>query len=81
MLGCTQCLKSCTSNSSTQGARRIVAEWPDLDLEARHFTSKILGEAVSPVEKVVSPPAQPHVPEEAGPPPTEEEDEESRAEL
>ncbi|KVH88595.1 UDP-glucose:Glycoprotein Glucosyltransferase [Cynara cardunculus var. scolymus] len=61
------------------GAKRIVAEWPDLDLEARHFTSKILGEGVSPVEKVVSPiekivspPAQPQEPEE---------DLESRAEL
>lgn len=27
-----------------QGARRIVTEWPDLDLEARKFTAKILGE-------------------------------------
>lgn len=50
--------------SWTQGARRIVTEWPDLDLEARQFTSKILGENVSPVEKVVSSPAQPQVVEE-----------------
>lgn len=27
-----------------QGARRIVSEWPDLDLEARQFTAKILGD-------------------------------------
>jgi len=26
---------------SEQGARRIVAEWPDLDQEARDFTSRI----------------------------------------
>ncbi|CAI9304355.1 unnamed protein product [Lactuca saligna] len=85
------CNNPMTKEPKLQGARRIVAEWPDLDLEARHFTSKILGEAVSPVEKVVSPPAQPHVAEEAGPgqavsppvqpQPTEDEDEESRAEL
>lgn len=27
----------------SQGARRIVAEWPDLDQEARDFTSRIQG--------------------------------------
>lgn len=27
---------------SSQGAKRIVSEWPDLDLEARTFTAKIL---------------------------------------
>uniref|UniRef100_M4CIA0 Glucosyltransferase 24 catalytic domain-containing protein n=1 Tax=Brassica campestris TaxID=3711 RepID=M4CIA0_BRACM len=31
-------------NPKLQGARRIVTEWPDLDLEARKFTAKILGE-------------------------------------
>lgn len=30
-----------------QGARRIVSEWPDLDLEARQFTAKILGDEVA----------------------------------
>ncbi|KAJ9552536.1 hypothetical protein OSB04_016581 [Centaurea solstitialis] len=59
------------STRMAMGARRIVAEWPDLDLEARHFTSRILGEGVSPLEKVVSPlekivipPTQPQLPEE-----------------
>lgn len=77
------CNNPMTKEPKLQGARRIVAEWPDLDLEARQFTSKILGEAVSAVEKVVSPPAQ----QEVGPvsPPVQpeqtQEDEESRAEL
>ncbi|KAI3702099.1 hypothetical protein L6452_27772 [Arctium lappa] len=66
------CNNPMTKEPKLQGARRIVAEWPDLDLEARHFTSKILGKGVSPIEKVVSPPAQPQVPEE---------DLESKAEL
>ena len=30
----------------SQGARRIVSEWPDLDLEARGFTAKFLGDEV-----------------------------------
>ncbi|XP_071733652.1 UDP-glucose:glycoprotein glucosyltransferase-like [Rutidosis leptorrhynchoides] len=55
------CNNPMTKEPKLQGARRIVTEWPDLDLEARQFTSKILGENVSPVEKVVSPPAQPQV--------------------
>ncbi|PWA75078.1 UDP-glucose:glycoprotein glucosyltransferase [Artemisia annua] len=58
------CNNPMTKEPKLQGARRIVTEWPDLDLEARRFTSKILGEDVSPVEKVVSPPAQQEVPEE-----------------
>ncbi|KAD6454405.1 hypothetical protein E3N88_09111 [Mikania micrantha] len=58
------CNNPMTKEPKLQGARRIVAEWPDLDLEARHFTSKILGEDVSPVEKVVSPPVQPQVAED-----------------
>ncbi|GJX20436.1 UDP-glucose:glyco glucosyltransferase isoform X1 [Tanacetum coccineum] len=66
------CNNPMTKEPKLQGARRIVTEWPDLDLEARRFTSKILGEDVSPVEKVVSPPAQQEVPEE---------DLETRAEL
>lgn len=32
------------SCNNHQGARRIVPEWPDLDLEARTFTAKILGD-------------------------------------
>lgn len=39
----------------SKGARRIVAEWPDLDFEARSFTSKILGEEVDTQERVVPP--------------------------
>nr|XP_043627577.1 UDP-glucose:glycoprotein glucosyltransferase [Erigeron canadensis] len=66
------CNNPMTKEPKLQGARRIVTEWPDLDQEARHFTSKILGEAVSQVEKVVIPEAQPQVPEE---------DLETRAEL
>ncbi|KAI7751028.1 hypothetical protein M8C21_007077 [Ambrosia artemisiifolia] len=59
------CNNPMTKEPKLQGARRIVAEWPDLDQEARHFTSKILGEDVSPVEKVaVTPPVQPQVTEE-----------------
>ena len=43
-----------------QGARRIVSEWPDLDLEARQFTAKILGEeidveSISPSSQFESP--------------------------
>ena len=38
-----------------QGARRIVSEWVDLDLEARQFTAKILGDRI---EEAVSPPIQ-----------------------
>lgn len=36
-----------------QGARRIVPEWPDLDLEARTFTAKILGD-INPQKPVLS---------------------------
>lgn len=36
-----------------QGARRIVPEWPDLDLEARTFTAKILGD-INPQTPVLS---------------------------
>jgi UDP-glucose:glycoprotein glucosyltransferase len=36
--------------STLQGARRIVAEWPDLDLEARKFTARILGDDLEPIQ-------------------------------
>jgi UDP-glucose:glycoprotein glucosyltransferase len=49
------CNNPMTKEPKLQGAKRIVAEWPDLDLEARRFTSKILGEDVDPVEQGVSP--------------------------
>lgn len=39
----------------SQGARRIVSEWPDLDSEARQFTAKILGDEVERQETTASP--------------------------
>lgn len=61
-----------------QGAKRIVAEWPDLDLEARRFTAKILGENIEPQEQSTStPPTQTQNTNEA----SSLEDQESRAEL
>lgn len=50
------CNNPMTKEPKLQGAKRIVAEWPDVDNEARQFTSKILGENVNPVEKVVPTP-------------------------
>ncbi|XP_068312697.1 UDP-glucose:glycoprotein glucosyltransferase-like [Pyrus communis] len=38
------CNNPMTKEPKLQGARRIVSEWPDLDLEARQFTAKILGD-------------------------------------
>lgn len=49
------CNNPMTKEPKLQGARRIVAEWPDLDFEARSFTSKILGEEVDTQERVVPP--------------------------
>lgn len=43
----------------SQGARRIVSEWVDLDSEARKFTAKILGEEVVPQE-IATPPTPSH---------------------
>ncbi|KAL6515179.1 hypothetical protein OROHE_018811 [Orobanche hederae] len=69
------CNNPMTKEPKLQGAKRIVTEWPDLDLEARRFTAKILGENVEPQEPA-SPPTK-----------TESkiddlaEDEESKAEL
>ncbi|KAJ8425780.1 hypothetical protein Cgig2_020918 [Carnegiea gigantea] len=42
--------------SDLQGARRIIAEWTDLDLEARRFTARILGEEMDPLEQPAPPP-------------------------
>ncbi|KAH6755044.1 EMS-MUTAGENIZED BRI1 SUPPRESSOR 1 [Perilla frutescens var. hirtella] len=73
------CNNPMTKEPKLQGARRIVAEWPDLDLEARRFTAKILGEDIEPQEQPAA---------EAAPPPEIQntndfsaEDEESKAEL
>ncbi|GLJ16960.1 hypothetical protein SUGI_0293070 [Cryptomeria japonica] len=40
------CNNPMTKEPKLQGARRIVAEWPSLDEEARKFTAKILGEEI-----------------------------------
>ncbi|KAI3445630.1 hypothetical protein Pfo_002295 [Paulownia fortunei] len=45
------CNNPMTKEPKLQGAKRIVAEWPDLDLEARRFTAKILGENIEPKSK------------------------------
>ncbi|KAG7031020.1 UDP-glucose:glycoprotein glucosyltransferase, partial [Cucurbita argyrosperma subsp. argyrosperma] len=39
------CNNPMTKEPKLEGARRIVPEWPDLDLEARTFTAKISGDA------------------------------------
>lgn len=38
----------------SQGARRIVSEWTNLDFEARNFTAKILGDELDNPEPVAS---------------------------
>ncbi|RDY03533.1 UDP-glucose:glycoprotein glucosyltransferase, partial [Mucuna pruriens] len=38
------CNNPMTKEPKLQGARRIVSEWPDLDLEARRFTARTLGD-------------------------------------
>lgn len=38
------CNNPMTKEPKLQGAKRIVSEWPNLDLEARQVTAKILGE-------------------------------------
>ncbi|GAV61148.1 Glyco_transf_8 domain-containing protein/UDP-g_GGTase domain-containing protein [Cephalotus follicularis] len=44
------CNNPMTKEPKLQGARRIVSEWPDLDLEARQFTAKILDDTESRAE-------------------------------
>ncbi|KAL2342225.1 hypothetical protein Fmac_010165 [Flemingia macrophylla] len=44
------CNNPMTKEPKLQGARRIVSEWPDLDLEASRFTSQILGEDLEPMQ-------------------------------
>lgn len=58
-----------------QGARRIVSEWPDLDLEARRFTARILGDDQEPMQ---SPNQSKDLTDEDS---LKEEDSESKAEL
>ena len=68
---------SVCSLSFSQGARRIVPEWQDLDFEARQFTAKVSGE-VDPQEPV-TPPKQSQDPITDSSP--EEDDQESKSEL
>ncbi|KAI4296235.1 hypothetical protein L6164_036209 [Bauhinia variegata] len=49
------CNNPMTKEPKLQGARRIVSEWPDLDMEARRFTAKILGDNLDSQEPVQSP--------------------------
>lgn len=42
------------SSLDSQGARRIVHEWTDLDFEARKFTAKILGDEMDNPEALAS---------------------------
>ncbi|GAB2283600.1 hypothetical protein Dimus_018106 [Dionaea muscipula] len=46
------CNNPMTKEPKLQGARRIVAEWTDLDLEARRFTARILGEELDEPQAV-----------------------------
>ncbi|KAK6945622.1 Glucosyltransferase 24, catalytic domain [Dillenia turbinata] len=53
------CNNPMTKEPKLQAARRIVSEWSDLDLEARRFTARILGEedslGVAPSSQTQSP--------------------------
>lgn len=51
------CNNPMTKEPKLQGAKRIVAEWPELDYEARRFTAKILGEDFEPQDQA-APPAE-----------------------
>ncbi|KAG8368795.1 hypothetical protein BUALT_Bualt15G0083900 [Buddleja alternifolia] len=68
------CNNPMTKEPKLQGAKRIVAEWPDLDLEARGVTAKILGENIEPQEQADT--LQMQSPNE-----NSSEDDESKAEL
>ncbi|KAK1548954.1 hypothetical protein Q3G72_001893 [Acer saccharum] len=71
------CNNPMTKEPKLQGASRIVSEWPDLDLEARQFTAKILGDEVEVLETPASP-NQPHTSKSDS---SSEEDLESKSEL
>ncbi|CAN4108103.1 unnamed protein product [Withania somnifera] len=45
------CNNPMTKEPKLQGAKRIVAEWPELDYEARRVTAKILGEDFDPQDQ------------------------------
>ncbi|GAB2231281.1 hypothetical protein Droror1_Dr00027570 [Drosera rotundifolia] len=48
------CNNPMTKEPKLQGAKRIVSEWTELDLEARRFTARILGEELDQPELAVS---------------------------
>ncbi|KAL9256883.1 UDP-glucose:glycoprotein glucosyltransferase-like protein [Drosera capensis] len=48
------CNNPMTKEPKLQGAKRIVSEWTELDLEARQFTARILGEELDQAELAVS---------------------------
>ncbi|KAF2592202.1 hypothetical protein F2Q70_00045248 [Brassica cretica] len=64
------------SDKMLQGARKLVTEWPDLDLEARKYTAKILGEDMELNEPVAA--AATHEP---NPPPSSDISEDSEQDL
>ncbi|XP_024024438.1 UDP-glucose:glycoprotein glucosyltransferase isoform X2 [Morus notabilis] len=67
------CNNPMTKEPKLQGARRIVSEWVDLDLEARQFTAKILGDQI---DEATPPQSQDPITADQSP-----EDLESKAEL
>ncbi|KAI3972803.1 hypothetical protein MKX01_019461 [Papaver californicum] len=48
------CNNPMTKEPKLQGAKRIVTEWPDLDLEARRFTARITGEEIDDAKETVT---------------------------
>ncbi|KAH0875649.1 hypothetical protein HID58_073011 [Brassica napus] len=70
------CNNPMTKEPKLQGARRIVTEWPDLDLEARKFTAKILGEDMELNEPVAA-----AATDKPNPPPSSDISEDSEQDL
>ncbi|CAN7053976.1 unnamed protein product [Brassica rapa subsp. trilocularis] len=70
------CNNPMTKEPKLQGARRIVTEWPNLDLEARKFTAKILGEDIELNEPVAA-----AATDEPNPPPSSDISEDSEQDL
>ncbi|KAJ8572608.1 hypothetical protein K7X08_009119 [Anisodus acutangulus] len=70
------CNNPMTKEPKLQGAKRIVAEWPELDYEARLVTAKILGEDFDPQDQAVPSAETPKTISD-----TPLEDEESKSEL
>ncbi|PON86639.1 UDP-glucose:Glycoprotein Glucosyltransferase [Trema orientale] len=50
------CNNPMTKEPKLQGARRIISEWTNLDLEARQFTAKILGDKLDDLQEAPPPP-------------------------